>query len=139
MLPDDALRVSAVRTGRVSFEKLLFRQIQHDGNAVDILLSGQIKDLFPRRLLYVRRIDYCRFHQVQAFVCRIKEQVKSLTGNFLVVLIVGNHGAEVVGGENLRREKVFPCKGCFSAGSGSDQGHKREFRYFYTHFLNTPI
>ena len=76
MFPYYVFRITPVRTSRVSGKQIPFGQIQDDGNAVHVLLPGQIDDLFPCRLLHVSGIDDSSAHQVETLVRSVKEQIK---------------------------------------------------------------
>ena len=136
---DDVIRVSPFGTSCVPCQQIPFRKIQHDGHTMYVLLPCKVHYLLTSSRLYVCRIDDCCTHKVQALVCSIEKQIKCIAGNLLVVFVIRYHAPEEVRGEYLCRQKVFLCKGGFAAGRCANQCNECKLRYFYTHFLNTPI
>ena len=105
---------------------------------VEYGIEIQVDDLLPGSLLDIGGVDDCQLHVVQPLVRRVIQQVKSLAGCALVVLVIRNHAAEEVRGEDLRGLEVLQGKLRFSGRACADQSDQAELRNFnpeFTHFL----
>lgn len=71
MLPDHTLWISPAGICGIPLQQGLFRQIQHNGNAVNMLFPGKGQNPFPGRLLHIGGIDYSGFHPAQPLLCCI--------------------------------------------------------------------
>ena len=82
---------------------------------MNILLTCQVNNLLSSGRLDIRGVDNSRLHKIQTLVCCVEQKVKRFFGDFLIVLVIGNHASEEVRGKDFCRQKMFLCKCGFTA------------------------
>ena len=108
-------------------------QIQYNDHRDYVIFTGQIEEPAPSIGLNVSRVYHNEFAQRQSFPGNVMQQLKGVFCNRLIVIIVGNHSAAGVGGENLCRFEMLMRERCLTAAGGTDENYERQFRYCDLH------
>ena len=110
---------------QVSPEGDLERQVEDDGDRRTTVSSRHAEQLGTRPRLDVGRVDHGEAATSQAHGEDAMEQVERVVGGGLRVRIVGDHGAQRIGREDLGGGEVAAGEGRLAAGRDADQQHQR--------------
>ena len=127
LLSDDAQTEVSVGAVTVSFVAELGRHVEYecDGEAVEP--TGQGDEGSSGFGLDVGCVDDGEASGGESFGGDEVEDLEGVVGGGLVVFIVGDESAAVVGGEYFRGLEVFMREGGLSGAGGADEGDEGEF------------
>ena len=104
----------------------LLGDVEHDGDGEHVVRTGHAHERGAGVLLHVGGIDHGQPAGGQPQPGHVVEGVERGRRRRLVVLVIGDHAAERIGGEHLRRREVLADEGGLARPGHSDQDHQAQ-------------
>jgi hypothetical protein len=121
LAPDHVRTEVSAGTSLVSLLADALRQVENDSDDKDVVLACKGDEWLPRLRLDIGRVDD-RHAGVREPRARDKAKgFERLGCGGLVVLVVGDEAAEIVGRQHLSGQKVLRGKGRLAGAGGTDQ------------------
>ncbi len=120
-LDDRAGQAGPVGAGRVALGADLLGHVQDDGDGQDVVLAGELDELPAGVGLDAGGVDDGQAAGGEALAGDVVQDVEGVPARALVVLVVADEAAAVVGGDDLGRFEVLAGEGGLARAGGSDQ------------------
>lgn len=139
LLSDNSGAEVAVWAGLIARHTELGRYVQDDGDRDRVVLTGQGNERLARILLHVGRVHDREQTAAQTRAHDVVQHIEGVVRRRLVILVVGDEPAAVVGRDDLGRLEVLACEGRFAGTRRPYEHDQRQFGDLECHRVNTPI